>query len=108
MDFTYFIAGFIAIVVGFVAGAVFVALKGKSILRLFAAASALAFALDWALLFNWAHIGDAPAAEVRLVLRYDLLFFAIYSVIGCVIGAFPLLLVRYLWRRRPGQDRSQR
>ncbi|MEO7384418.1 MAG: hypothetical protein ABIU18_05745 [Novosphingobium sp.] len=99
MDFTYFIAGFIALIIGLTAGAVFIAFKGKSKRRLFAAASAVAFALDWVLLINWAHIADAPA----VILLFDLLFFAIYSIIGCVIGALPTLLIRYLWRNRPGQ-----
>lgn len=99
MDFTYIIAGFIAIIVGFVAGAVFVAFKGKSNLRLIAVASAIAFALDCVLLVSWAHISDAPA----IILLADFVFFAIYSIIGCMIGAFLPLLVRYLWRARPRQ-----
>jgi len=104
MDFTYFIAGFIAIVVGLVAAVVFVAFKGKSSQRLFAAASAVAFALDWVLLIKWAHIGDVPAA----IFLSDFLFFAISSLIGCMIGAFPVLLIRFLWRGRLGQVVSSR
>ena len=94
MDFTYIIAGFLAIVVGFAAGCVFVAFKGKSSLRLFAVASATAFALDWLLLINWAHVGEVPV----IILVSDFAFFAIYSLIGCLIGASPPLLVRYIWR----------
>jgi len=99
MDFTYFIAGIIAIVVGFVVGVMFVAFKGKSSLRLIAVAFAIAFALDWILLINWAHNADAPAT----ILLSDFLFFAVYSFIGCMIGAFPLLLGRALWSARYGK-----
>jgi len=104
MDYTYFVAGFIALIVGFVAGVVFVVSKGKSKRRLFTIASSIAFVLDWALLINWRQAGEFSP----IILLFDFWFFAIYSVVGSVIGAAPLLMARYLWRMRPGQRvRSQ-
>ncbi|MDQ2861991.1 MAG: hypothetical protein M3T55_14995 [Pseudomonadota bacterium] len=100
MDFTYFVAGFIALVVGLVAGIVFVIIKGRSKRRLIATGSVVAVALDAALLINRTHIGEASAALILV----DCLVFTIYSVVGCAIGTLPALLARSAWRSRPGKN----
>lgn len=94
MDFTFFIAGLIAMVVGFIASIVFIARNGKSFLRLIAVSAAIAFVLDWLLLINWTLISSMTG----LILLLDTVFFALYSVIGCSIGALPLFLLRFAWR----------
>ena len=104
MDYTYFMAGLIALVVGLVAGVVFVTSRGRSKLRLLAIASGIAFVLDWALLINWKHGGEM---SVELFLS-DVLFFAIYSIIGCMMGVSPALVARYLWRKYPRPSNSNR
>lgn len=96
MDFTYFFAGFIGLVVGLLAAIIFAARKGVSKRRLIFIATAIAVALDGALLISWPHITASDAA----VLLFDLLFFILYSVVGCTLGALPVLLARYVWRRR--------
>ena len=98
MDYTYYMVGIIALIVGFVAGLVFVILKRTSKRRLFATAFALAMLLSGALLINWAHIGDTPPVFILA----DIVFFSLYSLVGCVIGASPFLLARFAWRKVRG------
>lgn len=100
MDITYFVAGFIALVIGLVAGVVFVIIRGKSTLRLIAAASAIAVVLDGALLIDWSHIGEAPV----WIIVIDCLVFTTYSIVGCTAGAFPALAARSAWRNRSSKD----
>jgi len=95
MDFTYYFVGFTALIVGFVAAIVFVLIKGRSKRRLFLTAFAIAIVLSGAWLINWAHLEEASAAFILV----DLVFFALYSLIGSAIGATPTLLLRLVWRK---------
>jgi hypothetical protein len=95
MDFTYYYAGFIGLIVGAVAGATFVLIRGRSKRRLLATALIVASALNAALLINWAHVGDLPPAFLLL----DFIFIAGYSCVGCILGASPSLLARLAWRK---------
>jgi len=95
VDITYFIAGFIALGVGFAAAIAFVVIRGRSTPRMIAIASTVAMALDFALLINWTQI----SANVVPILLVDCLFFAIYSLVGCTLGTLPVMLARFAWRK---------
>lgn len=106
MDFTYFIAAFIGLVIGFVAGLIFVSVKGRSTIRLMGMALAASLVVDALLLINWANIGDETVGFLLL----DFAFIATYSLAGCFIGALPALAVRSIWRwhkRRGGLGPNQ-
>lgn len=96
MDFTYFIAGFIGLVVGVLVSAAFVVAKARGpTWRLFAFAFLLTLVLDAILLINWSAVGRMPPAFIAL----DFGFISLYSLVGCLVGALPALAVRHVWRR---------
>lgn len=94
MDFTYLIATSIGLAIGFVAGLIFVSVKGRSTIRLMGMALAASLVVDALLLINWANIGDETAGFLLL----DFAFIATYSLAGCFIGTLPALAVRSIWR----------
>ncbi|WP_414977360.1 hypothetical protein [Brevundimonas sp.] len=99
MDVTYFIACFMGIVVGLFTGTVFVTLGLGRKRKLLAVSSAVSLLLAAVLLIDWRHTGSLPLGFVVL----DLLFVAIYTVVGCGLGILPPLAVRRLVRtiRKP-------
>lgn len=99
MDFTYFVAGLIGAVVGFVAAIIFIALKLNGKRWLLATAFGIALTLAGFFLIDWTRIGSFPPG----FLAADLGFIAIYILVGCFVGMSPPLVIRRLWRviRRP-------
>lgn len=94
MDFTYIIAGFISLLVGFVGASVFVIVRGQSFWRLLAATVAVALAADFTLLLDWSHAAEMSAS----FLLVDLAFFTVYAFVGCPVGAALPLAGRALYR----------
>ena len=95
MDFTYFLALALSIVIGFASALVFIAVRGRSYLRLAGFALIVAVSADFALLVDWSHADEMTAA----LLFVDAAFFAVYGLIGCVVGALPVLGLRAIYRR---------
>jgi hypothetical protein len=95
MDFTYFVALALSIIIGFASALVFIAVRGRSYLRLAGFAVIAAVAADFALLIDWSHANQMTAA----FLVTDAAFFAVYGLIGCFVGALPVLGLRGLYRR---------
>lgn len=101
MDFTYIVAAFLSLIMGFCSAVVFVAVGGRSPRTLIWIAMVASVIADFTLLLDWRRIGDmAPA-----VLVADLGFFILYAFIGCAFGAYPVLAVRRLLRRTQGRRR---
>ena len=95
MDFTYFVAFFIALVSGFFGALIFVFTNGRSLRRLLGAALAVTLVADFGLLYDWTRTNELNASTMLL----DLIFFTTYGMIGCMIGAAPVLASRWLYRR---------
>jgi hypothetical protein len=95
MDFTYFVALGLALVIGFVAAVIYVTRGGQSRRKLFGWALLASVAADFALLIDWTYVTEYPLWMFGL----DLIFFVIYGLIGCAIGASPVLFVRRLFRK---------
>jgi len=96
MDFTYFIAAFIGLFVGFITAAAFLIAKRGSWRKILVTAVLAAMTLNAFLLINWAKLDSLPP----LLLLMDFGFIAIYTSVGCMTGAGPLLAARYAWRRQ--------
>lgn len=101
MDFTYIVALFFSIIVGFVVFVVFAFAKAEAYWRWMAAATVLAVLLDFALLVDWRQINTVGPS----ILLIDLGFFTGYGAIGVMLGSLPVLAVRglvgLLGNRRP-------
>ncbi len=95
MDFTYLVALFLSVIVGFASALVFAALRGKSLRRLFLSAVAFAVAVDFALLIDWGRWEEITANFIMT----DAVFFLAYAVPGTAVGALPVLGLRWLYRR---------
>ncbi|QKG70598.1 hypothetical protein [Erythrobacter mangrovi] len=95
MDFTYIVAGIISVVVGVVGGSVFLLVQGQTFWRLLATTVPVAVVLDLALLLDWSRVEPITTS----FLLTDLAFFTAYSLVGCSIGALPLVVARRLYRR---------
>jgi hypothetical protein len=100
MDFTYIAAGFISVVVGAVGGSIFLLVQGESYWRLLAATVSAAIVVDFALLLDWSRVERMTTT----FLLTDLAFFTLYGLIGCSLGALPLLGARRLYRRLQTSD----
>ena len=98
MDFTYFVAGFLSLLIGFGGAIIFVAMRGRSYRRLLVTAVAIAVGADFALLLDWSHMASMTAG----LLLADLMFFTLYAFAGCSLGAFPVLAGRRVvrWSRQ--------
>ena len=62
MDFTYYVAFVLSVVVGFVAALIFIALKGRSYWRLALSSLLIAVLADFALLVDWRHTNEMTLA----------------------------------------------
>ena len=82
MDFTYFIAAFIALVVGFLASLVVVLIGGRSKAGLLVSAFLAALVTNGIVLINWAALGEMSVGFLLL----DFIFIAIYSLAGSMMG----------------------
>ena len=103
MDFTYLLAAISALMIGFFASCLYVLQGRGSKLRLIALTFAASLALNLTGLINWAHIGDLPPSFVLL----DFALIASYTLIGCVLGMSPALILCALWqwlRRRAAAE----
>ena len=94
MDFTYFVAFFLSLAVGFVCAIIYVALGSHRWDRLLVCSAAISVVLDFALLIDWAQFNSQYLA----LLLFDLLIFAFYAVVGVVFGVSPVLAARSLFR----------
>jgi hypothetical protein len=95
MDFTYIVAGFISVVVGFIGAGLFLLMRGQSFRHLLAATVPVAIVIDFVLLLDWSRVEPMTTAFFLT----DLAFFTIYALVGCSLGALPLLFARRLYRR---------
>lgn len=95
MDFTYIVAGFISVVVGAVGGSLFLLVRGESYRRLLAATVPVAIVADFVLLLDWNRVEQMTTTFFLT----DLAFFTLYALVGCSLGALPLLGARRLYRR---------
>lgn len=100
MDFTYFVAAFFGLAVGFVTASAFLIAKRGSWWSILAVSIVGAAALNAVMLFDWTKLNSLPLPFLIM----DLSFVAAFTLIGCLIGAWPLLSARYIWRR--WRDRS--
>ncbi len=94
MDFTYLIAGFIGVVVGAIAGSLFLLMRGESFWRLLAVTVPISVVVDFALLLDWSRV--EPMTTTFFLT--DLAFFTVYALVGCSLGALPFLGARRLYR----------
>ena len=95
MDFTWIIAGLIALIVGFLAGWVFVLIRGQSKFRLIVSALLVSLGLNGYALINWDHVDDVTLDFLLL----DFAVIAAYSLVGCIVGTLPAVTARYIWRK---------
>ncbi|SRR5690606_3310619 len=93
MDFTYYVAFALSLVIGFVGALIFVMLKGSSYWRFALTTLLVAVFADFALLIDWSY-----ADEMTDVLLLDAAFFTAYGLVGCAIGAVPVLGARGIYR----------
>jgi hypothetical protein len=96
LDFTYFIAAFLAFVVGFCGAVLFVLQKRQSVRRLIGVAFVASLVVNGSTLINWSAVGKVSPSFSLL----DCAFIAAYSFVGCAIGLFPPLAIRGIWRWR--------
>lgn len=94
MDFTYFVGLALSVIIGFASALVFITVRGRSYLRLAAFSLIAAVAADFALLIDWRHAGEMTATFLLI----DAAFFTVYGLIGCVVGALPVLGSRAVYR----------
>lgn len=94
MDFTYHVALALSVVIGFAGALIFVALKGRSYWRLALTTVLVAVFADFALLVDWRRANEMTAA----FLRTDAAYFAVYGLVGCAIGALPVIGARWIFR----------
>jgi len=94
VDFTYFLAGFLSLLIGFLGAVVFVLTRGRSYLRLLGITVVISLIADFALLLDWSRTDDMTAE----LLLTDLAFFTVYAFVGCIIGSLPVLGSRQLYR----------
>ena len=95
MDFTYIVALCLSVLIGFASAVLFVAFRGRSYWRLAIPALLVAVAADFALLLDWSRANEFPAS----LLLADAVFFVGYGLIGCFIGALPVVGARAAYRR---------
>jgi hypothetical protein len=95
MDFTYLIAGFVAIIVGVGGSVIFIIKRDRSFRLLLAWLIAVTVVIDFMLLVDWSH-ADSMTANLLLT---DFAFFTLYALIGCPIGAVPVVAGRALYRK---------
>ena len=94
MDFTYYVAFVLSVVVGFVSALIFIALKGRSYWRLALSSLLIAVLADFALLVDWRHTNEMTLA----FLLTDVAIFTVCGMVGCFIGALPIVAARETYR----------
>jgi len=95
MDFTYYVAFVLALLVGGITATVLVLARKPLNAKGYRVSVTFAVALDFLLLVNW----SALPLEEAWVLSADLLFFSLYSLVGCALGMLPVKAVRAIVRR---------
>ena len=100
MDFTFIVALFSAVIVGFVSAIIFTIFRGRSRRKLFLSAIAITVALDFAFLVDRRRWEEITAGFLLL----DAAFFSIYAMFGSALGAFPVLGMRWLYRRLKAEN----
>lgn len=95
MDFTYFVAGFVALIVGIAGSIIFVVKRGHSFPLLFASLVAVTVVIDFMLLIDWC-TADFITANFLVT---DFAFFTVFALVGCSIGTIPVLAGRVLYRK---------
>jgi|GEM_PF-886139 len=100
MDFTFIVALFGAVIVGFVCAIIFTIFRGRSRPKLFLSAIAIIVALDFAFLVDWGRWEEITAS----FLLFDAAFFSIYGMFGTAIGGLPVLGMRWLYRRLKSEN----
>ena len=96
MDFTYFIAAFLALIVGFCGAVLFVLQKRHSVRRLIGVAFVASLTVNGSALINWSAVGNVSLGFLLL----DFALVAAYSFVGSAIGLVPPLAMRGIWRWR--------
>ena len=94
MDFTYFFAGILSVLIGLAFAVASVALRGRSVWQIFALAVGVSVAADFAFLLNWSRVSEMTT----IFLATDFLAFFVYSVVGCALGIAPVIWLRRLFR----------
>lgn len=95
MDFTYLVALFLSVVIGFAGALVFIAMRGRSYRRLAIAVLLVIVAADFALLLDWSRVNQFTLS----LLLTDAAFFVGYGLLGGLMGALPVLGLRAAYRR---------
>lgn len=95
MDFTYYVALVLALLVGGTVAVVLALVHKPLNWKAYRIAVIIAVALDFLLLVNWSAL---PFGEAWILLA-DLLFFSLYSLVGCALGMLPVKAVRAIVRR---------
>jgi hypothetical protein len=98
MDFTYYLAGVIALVLGAIVSAAALMLKSWGAARVLAAAFAISVAVNLTSLLDWSQLGAIGLSW----LTADIALIVLYSLIGSMVGAVPMLAARNVWRRWRG------
>ncbi|WP_423602674.1 hypothetical protein [Sphingomonas sp. MS122] len=95
MDFTYWIAFALSLLVGLVTAFALVAAGKQPTRKHYRRIVASVVAIDCLLLINW----SAITLEESWILAVDLVFFTIYGALGAAIGMFPAIVVGAIVRR---------
>jgi hypothetical protein len=102
MDFTYLLGGLISVLVGFAGAILFVAAKSESIGRFLLSVVVASVVLSFVMLMDWGFISQQPIN----FFASSLLIFVVYAVLGCCLGASPVIGARDLLRRFRRRDRA--
>jgi hypothetical protein len=94
VDFTYIVALLFSLVVGFVGSVLFVLARGKYYWRFLVIAPTLTVIADFALMEDWSRASEFTAK----FLLTDAALFALYAIVGCAVGALPVLGVHWFIR----------
>lgn len=94
MDFTYYVAFALSVLIGFVGALVFVMLKRRSYWRFALTILLVAVFADFSLLVDWSHANEMTAA----LLLTDAAYFTAYGLVGCAIGALPVVAAYGIYR----------
>ena len=102
MDFTYYVAFALSVVVGFASALAFILMRWRSYWRLVVIALLVSVAVDFALLLDWSHANDMTLG----FLLTDAAVFAACGLVGCIIGSLPVVGLRGVYRliRRSRED----
>jgi hypothetical protein len=94
MDFTYFVAGLLAIPVGAAAAIWRIWNTNVSLARSFVVALLASVSLSFLVLIDWRFV-DASNWGFLVA---DLTFFLVYGLFGCLVGLVSVALINWLYR----------